>query len=319
MKYLLIGGDGVFAIHLAKRLLGQGHEVIRVGRNPPKPDCYGLKTGGHYHQIHFVFEQDRLRKLIVAEKPDYVVNFAALAYATSWESASRYYNTNVVAVAELCEWLQDQPIEKFIQIGTSELYGSVTSPVDESAPLYPTSPYAVSKLACDLHLMTMAKVKHFPVNILRPSNAYGEGQQIWRVIPKAAWCAVTGNKLPLEGGGCVEKSYIHASDLASAIQLVTEKAPVGEIYNCGPESPISIRGVVELIAGISGIPFEALCQMAPGRVGEDACYWLDSTKIKSLGWEPEVSLENGLKRMIDWARTYSHQLKGEEQRFVLRA
>ena len=318
MKYLLIGGDGVFAIHLAKRLLGQGHEVIRVGRNPPKPDWYSLKTGGHYHQIHLVFEQDRLRKLIVSEKPDYIVNFAALAYATSWTDADRYYMTNVVAPVQLCEWLLDKDYSKFIQIGTSELYGSCDSPADENAPLKSTSPYAVSKEAFDRHLLTM-KTVGLRFNILRPSNAYGEGQQIWRVIPKAAWCAVTGNKLPLEGGGMVEKSYIHASDLASAIQLVAENAPSGEVYNCGPELPTKIRDVVGLIAGLNNIPFESMCEMKPGRVGEDARYWLNSDKIKSLGWEPNVSLDYGLMRMLDWARTYSHQLKGEEQRFVLRA
>src|SRR5207247_3506270 len=139
-------------------------------------------------------------------------------------------------------------LERWIQIGTSELYGSCDFPAKEDTPIQPTSPYAASKAAADMHLLSISKVLKFPMNIIRPSNAYAPGQLLHRVIPKAVLCGLTGTKLPLQGAGKAEKSYIHARDLARAIHLVAEKAPLGKIYNAGPAQPTSIRRVVELCA-----------------------------------------------------------------------
>ena len=97
-----------------------------------------------------------------------------------------------------------------------------------------------------MHLMSVHRFLKFPMNIIRPSNAYGPGQQLHRVIPKAVLCGLTGRKLPLHGGGRAEKSYIHTRDLGRAIHLVAEKAPLGTVYNAGPKEPTSIRRVVEL-------------------------------------------------------------------------
>ena len=84
-----------------------------------------------------------------------------------------------------------------------------------------------------MHLMSVHRFLKFPMNIIRPSNAYGPGQQLHRVIPKTVICGLTGRKLPLHGGGRAEKSYIHNRDLARAIHLVSEKAPLGTVYNAG--------------------------------------------------------------------------------------
>src|SRR6266511_2959827 len=147
-------------------------------------------------------------------------------------------------------------LERFIQIGTSELYGSMDVPAKETTPIQPTSPYAASKAAFDMHLMAIHKVLKFPMNIIRPSNAYCPGQLLHRVIPKAVVCGLTRRKLPLHGGGRAEKSYIHARDLARAIHLVAQRAPLGSVYNCGPLKPISIRALVETVARVMGIPLE---------------------------------------------------------------
>ena len=178
-KYALLGGVGVFAVHLAEYLLelDETEKVYSIGRNIPRSSAYTLDVGKNdprfeYHQIHMTFEVDRILELFDREKPDVIINFAALAYATSWEKSFRYYETNLVAIARICEELQKRDyLDRFIQIGTSELYGSVDHPVSEDAPLTPTSPYAVSKLAADLHLETMWNVQKFPMNIIRPSNA----------------------------------------------------------------------------------------------------------------------------------------------------
>ena len=325
---MLLGGAGVFAVHTAKFLLqlDQTTKVISVGRNIERGNHYTLGVGENddrfeYHQIHMVFETERLFQLINSEKPDYIINYAALAYATSWEQSYRYYETNLVAVAKICEFLNDKTyLKKFLQIGTSELYGSVSKPADEKYPISPTSPYAVSKLATDLHLETLFKVKSFNMNILRPSNAYGEGQQVWRVLPKAILYGLTNKKMPLEGGGVVKKSYLHAYDLAKAIYLVCQKGRAGEIYNVGPKDPIAIVDLISLISQKLNMSLEDMCDFVPGRVGEDSQYWLDSSKIiNELGWSQEVPLEEGINLMISWGRKYKEVLLSQETSFTLRA
>jgi dTDP-glucose 4,6-dehydratase len=326
--YVLLGGGGVFAVHYAKYLLERGNagKVICIGRNPPAAAPFTLEVGAddsryRYEQVHIVFEQDRLFELLDGERPAVIVNFAALAYATSWDKSYRYYETNLVALARICEQLMKRDyLERFIQIGTSELYGSVDCPATEDAPLRPTSPYAVSKMAGDLHLETMWAARGFPMNIIRPSNAYGPGQLLYRVLPRAVHCGLKGRRLPLQGGGTVRKSYIHAADLAHAIHLIAEHAPLGRTYNAGPAEPVTIRHLVELVAEELGLPFDALCAVTPGRAGEDSQYWLDSTRIRQeLGWKPTIGLREGVRDMIAWGRRYLDRFPDDPADFVLRA
>jgi dTDP-glucose 4,6-dehydratase len=140
------------------------------------------------------------------------------------------------------------------------------------------------------------------------------------VIPKTVVCGLTGQKLPLQGGGRAEKSYIHARDLARAILMVSEKAPLGTVYNAGPAEPTSIRRVVELTAQALGMPFEQLCEVTGDRLGQDSRYWLDSSAIrKDVGWQPEITWEEGLAEMVAWGRKYIDQLREWPMDYVLRA
>ena len=211
-------------------------------------------------------------------------------------------------------------LERFIQIGTSEMYGSVDHPVTEDEPIKPTSPYAASKVAFDMYLESVHRFLKFPMNIIRPCNAYCPGQLLHRVIPKAIWCGLTGNRLPLHGGGKAEKSYIHGYDLARAIFLVSEKAPLGAVYNVGADKPTSIREVVERCATALGIPFENLCTMSDDRLGQDSRYWLDSSRIKqAVGWEPQIGWDQGLDDMAAWGERYRFELQNWPTDYVLRA
>ncbi len=326
MKVLILGGGGVFAIHFAKFLLEQSivESVTSIGRNPTSAPPFSLNVGDgdsrySYHQVHITFEQERLREIILSVKPNVIVNFAALAYATSWDKPHHYYNTNVTAVAQMCDYLQHVDwLDRFIQIGTSELYGPVTEPASELAPLFPTSPYAVSKLAADMHLESMFRVRKFPMNILRPSNAYGPGQLLYRILPKAVYSVVNNLKVPLEGGGIAKKSYMHATDIARALWLMMYKAPLGEIYNVGPKDPVSIKELVELVAISANIDPNDFIEIVPGRIGEDSQYWLDSTKIMALGYNESIDLKTGVIGMLNWAHKYKSQLP-QPQNFVLRA
>lgn len=327
--YVILGGNGVFGVHAALYFLANANprKVICVGRNPEKAPAFTLDVGKgdpryQYHQIHMVYEQDRLLELFDAEKPEVIVSFAAQGEgAASWKKSWRFYETNATALAKITEDLQSRKyLERWIQIGTSELYGPVDGPATEDWPIRPTSPYAASKAAGDLHLLAISQVLKFPMNIIRPSNAYAPGQLLHRVIPRAVICGLTGQKLPLHGGGRAKKSYIHARDLARAIHLVSEKAPLGRVYNAGSRYPISIRDLVAKVAEGLKIPFNQLCEVTDDRLGQDSQYWLDSSAIKEdVGWEAEISLEQGIAEMVAWGREYLDYLKTVSPEYVLRA
>lgn len=319
----------MFGVHAAFYLLKHADpkKVICVGRNPEKPPAFTLNLGMgdprySYHQIHVVYEQDRLFELFDAERPEVIISFAAQGEgAVSWSKSWRFYETNTTALARMTEELiKRNYLERWIQIGTSELYGSCDFAANEDTPIRPSSPYAVSKAAGDLHLLSISKVLKFPMNIIRPSNAYAPGQLLHRVIPKAMLCGLTGQKLPLHGGGRARKSYIHARDLARAIYLVSEKAPLGAVYNAGPPKPISIRDLVAKVAEGMGMSLEQLCEITEDRLGQDSQYWLDSSRIKrDVDWEPQISLEEGVKEMIAWGREYLDFLRTVSTDYVLRA
>jgi dTDP-glucose 4,6-dehydratase len=326
--FAILGAGGSFGIHTALYLLdhAEAKKVIGIGRNPLRPEPFSLNIDKHprysYHAYHITYELDSVLEVLDRERPQVIVNYAAQGEgAVSWKKSWRFYETNSMALARLTEELMSRDyMERFIQIGTSELYGSVDFAAKEETPLQPTSPYAASKAAFDMHLLSIAKVLKFPMNIIRPSNAYCPGQLLHRVIPKAVVNGLLGRKLPLHGGGRAEKSYIHARDLGRAVHLVAEKAPLGTVYNAGPKEPTSIRRVVELTAEALGIPFEQLCEVTGDRLGQDSRYWLDSSAIKrDVGWEPQIGWQEGLAEMVGWGRKYVHQLKDWPVDYVLRA
>jgi dTDP-glucose 4,6-dehydratase len=326
--YAILGAGGSFGIHTALYLLdhAEAKKVVGIGRNPLRPEPFSLNIDKHpryqYHAYHITYELDSVLEVLDRERPQVIVNYAAQGEgAVSWKKSWRFYETNSMALARLTEELMSRDyMERFIQIGTSELYGSVDFAAKEDTPLQPTSPYAASKAAFDMHLLSIAKVLKFPMNIIRPSNAYCPGQLLHRVIPKAVVAGLLDRKLPLHGGGRAEKSYIHARDLGRAVHLVAEKAPLGAVYNAGPKEPTSIRRVVELTAEALGIPFEQLCEVTGDRLGQDSRYWLDSSAIKrDVGWEPQIGWQEGLAEMVGWGRKYIDQLKDWPVDYVLRA
>lgn len=310
MKIGILGGGNCYALNLANLAHKEGFDVFGIGRSPQKvPAMWQVFEGYRYYQAHLVMQLESAVAILDTERPDIIVNFAAQGegQASFGSRAHLFYRTNTIALVELVQCLLEKPyLKRFIQIGTSELYGSVTAPSKETDPIRPTNPYAISKAAFDLHLEAMRSMYAFPATIIRPSNCLTRGQQLHRIIPRAIIASLSGNKLPLHGGGVAQKSYLSADDLSRAVlkSLSLEQ----DTFNCGPDSPVSIRQVVELCVSACGKKFEDVVDVAPERMGQDSVYWIDSSKLKSHGWKPEVSLEEGIKDMVRWVKKYPELL-----------
>ena len=148
------------------------------------------------------------------------------------------------------------------------------------------------------------------MNILWPSNAYGSGQQLYRIIPRTILACLLDRRLPLQGGGNAVKSYIHAQDLAEAIWLTMQEAPAGRGYNVGPDRGVAIRDLVQLVTTKLGRRFEDVVEIAPDRLGQDAQYLLNSSRIRAeVGWTPRMSLDEGLDETIAWVKRYLDHLR----------
>ena len=325
-KYCVIGAGGSFGLHTCMYLIDNTDaEVIGIGRNFLREPAFSLdiqkKDRFRYLARHTTYELDLLLEFLDEEKPEIIINYAAQGEgAVSWKNSWRFFETNSMGLARFAEELNNRSwLKHFIQIGTSEMYGSVNRAVKEDEPIKPTSPYAASKVAFDMYLLSISKFLNFPMSIIRPSNCYCPGQLLHRIIPKAIWCGLTKNKLPLHGGGKAEKSYLHARDLARAIHLVSSSNPNGEIYNVGPENPTSIKEVVERCANALNLKIDDIAEISEDRLGQDSRYWLDSNKISNeFGWKQEIFWDEGLQEMVEWGEKYLDDIKNLETGYILR-
>lgn len=327
--YVVLGGGGAFGVTTTRYLLDHTKpaKVVGIGRAPLRPEPFSLgiekRERYEYQVFHVGSETDMLLEYLDRLRPDVVVSFCAQGEgAASWKHSWRFFATNGTELVRLYEEISKRDyVQRFVQIGSSEIYGSVARPAKETDPIVPSSPYSASKASFDLYLLAMAQQgKGVPMNILRPSNCYCPGQLLHRIIPRAIVAGLLGRKVPLHGGGAAKKSYLHAQDLARAIYLVSEKAPAGTVYNVGPLNPTSIREVAEQCAATVGKALSDVFDVAPERVGQDGQYWLDSSAIaRDVGWSQEIHWAEGLDGMRDWAEKYLDQLRDWPTDYQLRA
>jgi len=182
LKVALIGGGNCYAINLANYLESLGIEHFGIGRSPSKhPALWMVDHPYRYFQAHLIHEFDRALAILDSERPEVLVSFAAQgeSAASFGHDADLFYATNTLALVRLAEALRERTyLRQFVQIGTSECYGSTDTPARETDPVRPTSPYAISKVAFDLHLEAMYRVHGFPMNIVRPSNCFTKNPDI---------------------------------------------------------------------------------------------------------------------------------------------
>lgn len=326
-KYVILGGGCSSAIHTALYLLDTNADaqVIAIGRNPLRSEPFSLNINQNprfkYHAYHITYEFDLVLELLDQIKPQVIINFAAQGETSvSWKHTWRFFETNCVTMSRLSEELAKRTwLERFVHVSTAGVYGYADYAVPETHELDPTSPYAASKAGFDMYIKSIQKINKLPINIVRPVNIYCPGQLLHKLLPRAVMCALDGEKLPLHGGGKIDKSYLHARDLARAIDLIIRHAPVGKFYNVAPETPRPLYSIVQIVADKLNIKFENLCQVTPDRLLQDGGYWLDCTELrKDTDWKPEIEIEQGIEAVISWVKKYYDQLILESKTYVLR-
>jgi len=320
-KFFVIGSNSFTGASFVDFLLARGDEVIGTSRSAELNPVFlpyrwtNQRPAGAkftFHQLDLNKDTDRLVAAIGDFRPDYVVNFAAQSMvAESWLHPDQWYQTNVVANVRLHEKIRQFAfIKKYVHVTTPEVYGSCSGNVTESAPFNPSTPYAASRAACDLHLMTFFKNYKFPVVFTRSANVYGPGQQLYRIIPRTILFIKLGRKLQLHGGGRSVRSFIHARDVADGTWRVARQAPPGEAYHFSTDLYVSIRELVERICARLGVNFDDVVEVVGDRPGKDAAYLLDSTKARTtLGWKDSVSLDQGIDGTIAWITNNFEELK----------
>jgi len=256
-----------------------------------------------FRKIDLNNDLDLLMDLISEKQPSHIVNFAAQGMvAQSWDTPEHWYQTNVVSQVKFHDKLRRLKfLKKYVHVTTPEVYGSTKGWVREKFDFAPSTPYAVSRASCDLHLMSFFKAYDFPVVFTRSANVYGPGQQLYRIIPRAMLYARLGKKLMLDGGGLSERSFIHVRDMADATYKIAQSGGPGEAFHVSTTRTITIRDLVQKICDLSGTKFTDLVELSEDRVGKDQAYFLDSGKVRSeLGWVDHTSLESGLAETLCW-------------------
>ena len=189
--------------------------------------------------------------------------------------------------------------------------------VDESHSFNPSTPYAVSRAAADMSLKTFFDVHQFPVVTTRAANVYGEGQQLYRIIPKTILSILMGSKLPLHGGGHSERSFIHMDDVSKATKLIGDNGLKGSCYHISTKDTVSIRNLIMQICQMMSVSFEDVCEVTEDRPGKDAAYLLNSQRLRAeFDWQEKIDLTNGLDRVIEWAKNNFETLRQQPLEYI---
>ncbi len=325
-KILVTGGAGFIGSNFVKYMLEKysDYEIINLDALTYCGNLENLKDIENHENYTFVKgdirDQDLVKDLV--SKSDYVINFAAESHVDrSIEDPEIFIKSNVLGTQVLLNASKEFGVEKYIQISTDEVYGTLgeSGYFTENTPLQPNSPYSASKAGADLITRAYFETFDLPVNITRCSNNYGPYQFPEKLIPLMISNALEDKKLPIYGDGKNIRDWLHVYDHCQAIDLVLHEGKLGEVYNIGGHNERENIQIVKLIIDALGKD-ESLIEYVSDRLGHDRRYAIDSDKITNeLGWKPKYTFETGIEETIKWYldnQEWMNQVKsGEYQQY----
>ena len=308
-KILVTGGAGFIGSNFINYILRKRKDIFIV--NLDKLTYAGnlknldsVENNPNYVFIKGDIVNDELVSYIFQKyEISHIINFAAESHVDrSILGSEVFFRTNVLGTNVLLENAKRFGVEKFVQISTDEVYGSLgpDGQFEETTPLQPNSPYAASKAAADMMALAFHHTYNVPVVVTRCSNNYGPYQFPEKLIPLMIINALKDKKLPVYGDGLNVRDWIYVIDHNNAVELVLEKGKPGEVYNIGANSEKPNIEIVKLLLKRIG-KSEDLIEYVKDRPGHDRRYAINFSKIKKeLGWEPEHTFEQAIKDTIMW-------------------
>lgn len=307
-KVLVTGADGFIGSHLVEALLNKGAQVTALS-------CYNsFNYWGNLENIPNLKEVKVINGDIrdphycntIAKDMDIIFNLAALiAIPYSYVAPNSYVDTNITGTINMCQAALQNKVSKLIQTSTSEVYGSALYvPMDEKHPLQPQSPYSASKIGSDAMAMSYYNSFDLPVSIVRPFNTYGPRQSARAVIPTIITQMANGKKQISIGDSTTLRDFSYVEDTCAGMINVCEcDEATGQVVNIGSNSEISIKDLFEKLLEITGSQAEILVdknRIRPSK-SEVTRLWCDNSKyVKLTGKKPEFSIEEGLKKTVEW-------------------
>ncbi len=255
----------------------------------------------------------------------HVVHFAAESHVDrSIQDSGPFVRTNVVGTQVLLDAAREFAVERFVQVSTDEVYGSLgpTGLFTEATPLAPSSPYSASKAAADLLVLSYAHTFGLPVLVTRCSNNYGPYQFPEKLIPLFIANLTHDEPVPVYGDGGQVRDWIHVRDHCAAVHRVWRDGRPGGVYNVGGRCEKTNLELTHALLDSLGKP-RSLIRHVQDRLGHDRRYAIDCAKIeRELGWRPEIPFEQGLRETIEWYRAnadwVAHVRSGEYREYYKR-
>lgn len=309
-KVLVTGADGFIGSHLVEALVAGGNEVTGLVQYNSFNDWGWLESVDCREAIRVVSGDIRdpafCRQLVAGH--EVVFNLAALvAIPYSYIAPDSYVDVNVRGTLNLCQAARDAKVGRFVQMSTSEVYGSALYvPIDEKHPLQPQSPYSASKIGADAMAMSFLHAFGMPVVVARPFNTFGPRQSARAVIPTIISQIASGLREIQLGDTTPTRDFNYVADICRGLMLLAAcDAAVGRTVNIGSNREISVGDTLALIAKQMGeeVRFVTDPQRLRPKGSEVQRLWCDNTLIRELtGFEPLHTLEDGLARTIAWFR-----------------
>jgi len=240
---------------------------------------------------------------------DYIINTAAETHVgNSIANSDEFVSSNINGVHNLLELIRNYRQETsktptLLHFSTDEVYGDIENGAHtETDLLKPSNPYSATKAAADMLVLAWARTYNLPYIIVRPTNNYGIGQYVEKLIPKTCKCLKLRKKIPLHNNGTPVRNWLHAQDTANAIITIIESEVQNEIYNiCGGFEQSNIETVQKIFKEYFGnYEISDYIDLSYNRQGQDVRYALDDSKLRSLGWEPKADFDQELKHIIEY-------------------
>ena len=309
MKILVTGGAGFIGSNFVRMILDEHSDCFVVNLdsltyagNIENLSGY-MENANHKFVKGDICDAKLVATLIDDHKIDAIVNFAAESHVDrSLTNPGLFIDTNVTGTLTLLKAALDKNIERFVQISTDEVYGSLgeVGMFTEQTPISPNSPYSASKASADHLVCAFGHTWGLKYNITRCSNNYGQFQFPEKMIPLMINNALNDKDLPVYGDGLYVRDWLYVYDHCTAIWKVLTEAAPGEIYNIGGNNEKTNLEVISLILEHLDKSKDLITHVTD-RPGHDRRYAIDSTKIMTeLNWAPTVTFEQGIADTIDW-------------------